>query len=351
MYHKPSICSMSLGRSFAGHSLLDKLEVAARYGFHGIELFYEDLHDFAALTTSSQPSPDDLVTAATAIRNKCTSLNLSVVCLQPFMHYEGLVSRSAHQQRLEELKVWFRLVHALGTDLMVIPSSFLSADKVTADMDLIVADLRKAADMALQQTPVVRIAYEAICWATRVTSWEDSWEAVQRVDRPNFGLCLDTFNMAGKMYADPCTATRCTPDADAVVARSLKRLVATVDVSRVFLLQIADGERLPQVLDSAHPFHLPEQPPRMSWSRNARLFYGEDQYNAYLPTKAILKAIVKGLGFQGWLSFEVFNRVLAETDHGVPEEMARRASASWAKMVKDVGLVVDGQDSRVQAML
>ena len=125
-----------------------------------------------------------------------------------------------------------------------------------------------------------------------------------------------------------------------------------IDIEKVFLIQVADGERLTEPLIKGHPFYNSEQPSRMSWSRNARLFYGEPQHGGYLPVRYVLAAIIQGLGFKGWLSFEVFNRRLAEKDYAVPEEMAKRAAVSWMKMKKDVGLRTgDKTQSKMQAML
>jgi len=342
---------MSLGRSFAGHALPHKLEMAAHYDFKGIELFYEDLYDFSkTISSGSSPSDAEQLTAAAIISKTCSSLGLAIIALQPFMHYEGLISRSQHAKRIREMDLWLDIVHELGTDLILLPSSNLPADQITEDMGLIISDFREVADMGLQRTPQVRFAFEALCWGTRVSTWEESWDVVQRVARSNFGLCLDTFNIAGRIYADPKSSTGCLPDCNIAVSKSLKRLVSTVDVSSVFLVQVADGERLSRPLDETHPFYNVEQPARMSWSRNARLLYGEGQHGAYLPVQSIMSAIIHGLGFKGWLSFEVFNRRLTERDEHVPEEMAQRGAQSWSRMTKDLGLG-ESHPQRIQAML
>lgn len=355
---KRAICTMSLGRCFAGHSLAHKLDMARQYGFTGIELFYEDLVDL----TRDMPGGDteaNQLSAATSIRRLCADRALDIICLQPFMHYEGLLDRELHGRRLQEMRFWVQLAHALGTDLVCLPSSFLAAAELTDDMDRIAEDFRELADLGLASTPVIRFTYEALCWGTRVDTWEASWDIVQRVARPNFGICLDTFNIAGRIYADPAAASGRTPDCDAAVVKSLSRLVSTVERSKVFLVQLADAERLARPLDEAHPFHVAGQPPRMSWSRTARLFYGETAQGAYLPVKSVLDSIVHGLGYEGWMSFEVFNRRLADEDKDVPEKMARRAAVAWEKMARDVHIETAAGTSgataadheRTQAML
>ncbi|KAJ3506213.1 hypothetical protein NM208_g16099 [Fusarium decemcellulare] len=351
MAHKPSICTMSLGRCFAGHSLPHKLDMAQKYGFQGIEVFYEDLLDLAK-SLPGGGTPENQITAARTIRQLCRARNLTIICLQPFMHFGGLIDRDEHEKSLQELQLWFELAHSLGTDLILFPSSFLASEKITEDLDLIVADFIEAADMGLQESPVINFAYEALCWGTRIDTWEASWDIVQRVDRPNFGVCLDSYNILGRIYADPASPSGKTEDCEQATFDSIKRILSDIDNSKLFLIQVADGERLAEPLNQNHPFYNSEQPCRMSWSRNARLFYGEPQYGGYLPCKNVLKAIVQGLGFEGWLSFEVFNRRLTETDKSVPEEMARRAAESWVKMKSDLGLrTEDEMQPRLQAML
>lgn len=341
---------MSLGRCFAGHSLPHKLDMAAKYGFSGIEVFYEELVALTDPMPGGATSANQLV-AANMIRQLCDARGLTIICLQPFMHYGGLIDRELHHQRVGEMYLWVRLAHTLGTDLILLPSSFLPKERVSADVNVVVEDMIEIAEIGLRASPVVRFAYEALCWGTRVDTWEASWEVVQRVDRSNFGICLDSFNIAGRVYADPAVSSGRTENCEQAVIKSMDTLVSSVDVRKVFLLQVADAERLQQPLDQAHSFYSADQPSRMSWSRNARLFYGESQHGGYLPVKTILDAIANGLGFQGWLSFEVFNRKLAETEEGVPEEMARRASQSWTKMKRDLSLRVEEPQARMQAML
>lgn len=358
MAHKPAICTMSLGRCFAGHSLPHKLDMAQKYGFKGIEVFLEDLVDLASSFPGGSSSANKLA-AAGVIRDLCAERDLEIMCLQPFMHYGGRTDRNEHRKQLEEIRLGMKLAHILGTDLLCLPSSFLALEEVTEDMSTIVQDMIDVANLGLQKSPIIRIAYEALCWGTRIDTWEASWDLVQKVNRPNFGLAFDTFNLAGRVYADPVSQSGRNTDCEQALLSSLKTLVSDVDISKVFLLQVADAERLTSPLNENHPFYVASQPSRMSWSRNCRLFYGETQHGAYLPIKTVLSAIVKGLGFEGWLSFEVFNRKLADTHKSVPEEMARRASVAWDKMVRDVPLRVEGAPAqqrettqeRVSAML
>lgn len=315
-----------------------KLETAARHGFEGTEIFYEDLVDYSkVLSGNDEASLTDQIHAAQSIRQLCENLNLDIICLQPLMHYEALVDRVAHRKKIEDAKHWMNLAKELGTDLVLLPSSFLCEEDL-GDTSLVVQDMIEIADLGASTNPPTRFAYEALCWGRRVDTWEKSWNVVEAVNRKNFGICLDTFNIAGRVYADPASESRKTPSSDVAMTETLSRLTDTVDVSKVFLLQVADAEYMQHPLISGHAFHNPEQPPRMSWSRNARLFYGEEQLGGYLPVQSILTAIIHGLKFEGWISFEVFNRRMADENKDVPEEMASRAKVSWNKIVQDLRL-------------
>ncbi|GAB7349873.1 hypothetical protein MBLNU459_g0569t1 [Dothideomycetes sp. NU459] len=336
MVHKLCISSMSLGRAWV-HDLPGKLDQAARYGYEGIELFYEDL-EYHAKTLPGGATHENQVLAAEEIRQMCAERNITIINLQPFAQYDGLRDRSRHDERIQELHRWFELAATLGTDLIQVPACFLPKAECTGDVDVIVGDLQQIADLGLQQSPPIRFVYESLCWSTHIDTWEKCWDVVSRVDRPNFGICLDTYNIAGRIYADPTSPDGKTADAEAATAASMARLVETIDVAKVFFVQIVDAERLDAPLVDGHPFHVAEQPPRMSWSRNCRLFYGEQDRGAYLPIKQITQAFIHGLGFQGWVSHELFNRSMADPSPDTPAEHARRGAVSWAKMVQEIPL-------------
>ncbi|KAL1956994.1 hypothetical protein VTO42DRAFT_6483 [Malbranchea cinnamomea] len=338
MPNRPAIGSMSLGRPWV-HDLPGKLREAARHGFQGIELFYEDLECLAHTVHGGC-----ILSAARHTRQLCDSLQLAVVNLQPFSFYEGLLDRRLHDRLLnEKLPLWFCLANILGTDLIQVPSNFLLPDRTTGavqttgDLSVIVADLQQLADRGLRQSPPIRFAYEALAWGNHVDTWEQCWDIVQRVDRPNFGICLDTFNLAGRVYADPASPTGKTPDADAALRASISRLPTTVDPAKIFFLQVVDGERLATPLDESHDFHVPGQPPRMSWSRNARLFPFEEDRGGYLPVVDVARAFF-ATGFEGWVSLELFSRTLANPHPDTPREHARRGIESYRKLERALKL-------------
>ncbi|ERS96125.1 hypothetical protein HMPREF1624_07661 [Sporothrix schenckii ATCC 58251] len=341
---KLAISSMSLGRCFAGHSFEHKLDMARKYGYLGIEVFYEDLVDVAhTLDTNATnnagdaatPSAESHLAAARWIRAQCQQRGLAVISLQPFMHYEDLRDRAEHARRIEEWRLWLGMAQALGTDLVLVPSTFLPADQLLAGgaVQGRAADLAELADLAAAVH--IRVCYESLCWGTYASTWEDSWAVVDAANRRNLGLCLDTFNIAGAIYADPAAPSGKAVDAEAAVAASMARLQATVPRERVFLVQLVDAERLDAPLGPGHVLYNAEQPSRMTWSRNCRLFYGEEK--AYLPVLQIARTIFHGLGYShDWVSLELFNRCMSDTGAGVPEALARRGVLSWQRLQRDL---------------
>lgn len=333
---------MSLGRAWV-HRLEEKIREASTAGFRGIEIFYEDLEYFARSvagieSSDTTPSPAQLIEAADRVRELCSTQGLAIIGLQPFLFYEGLLDRDEHRARIEKLKVWFEIADALDTDTIQIPSNFLPAEQLSGDMSVIVADMVEVADLGSRRARPIRFAFENLCWGTHIDTWEQAWEVVRRVDRANFGICLDTFNIAGRVWADPASADGKVPDADARFDESLKRLVETVDLTKVFYIQLVDAERLDKPLVEGHEFYAAAQPARMSWSRNARCFMYESDRGAYLPVEKVARAIIHGLGYTGYVSMELFSRTMADPDPKVPHEHAVRGMRSWNRVTEALKL-------------
>ncbi|EPS31671.1 hypothetical protein PDE_06628 [Penicillium oxalicum 114-2] len=326
----PAIATVSLGAAHL-HSLPAKIEAAAQNGQKGLELFHDDLAHFAKKLRDQldhgekiRSDRDYEIDAAHAIRKLCAQKDLQILALQPFRHFEGLLDPDEHARRIHELEHWAELCRILGDNVCIlIPSSFLDASQITGDRDRLVSDLREAADVTFP----VRIAYEALAWGTYVNTWEQSWEIVQRANRPNLGICLDTFNIAARVWADPTSPTgRLPAHADRELSKSMERLVCDVDPDRVWMVQLADGERV----DPNVPFLQTLGAPKLlSWSRNARLFPCEEERGGYLPILTVADACLRGLGYRGWVSMEVFSRTTSDAKPSVPNDHAARAAKSW----------------------
>ena len=109
----------------------------------------------------------------------------------------------------------------------------------SSDFEIIAKDLRRLADLAAQQDPPIQMSVNLCihCLSTLTyngsvrtrcglgvrmctyhlsgfqiarqrlrcrNTWEHTWEICKRVDRPNLGLCLDTFQICGTCSTRPC---------------------------------------------------------------------------------------------------------------------------------------------------
>ncbi|KAJ7191931.1 3-dehydroshikimate dehydratase, partial [Mycena pura] len=320
-----SIYTLSLGKHI---DLLLRLKTAAEAGFTHIELDTDDWYTYAEsyrkLRGLSAEDKECQIYAAQALRSQISGLGLKILCFQPFRHFEGLIDDEERAGRIAEALALFRVMVILETDLFMIPSSFLPAYRISPDLDTIAFDLRTLAELAYSVSPKLRVGFEALAWGTYINTWQQAWDVVQRVDRTNFGLVLDSFNLLGRVYGDPTLPSGVADAGDTDLRLSLGELVAAVPPSRIFLLQIADGAHVSPSFDKTAPL------PRLAWSRTSRLFPGEHERGAYLPVVPFMQAVVGRLGFTGAWSLEYFNADLERRTEpvSVARELAQRGMLS-----------------------
>ncbi|KKZ65552.1 hypothetical protein EMCG_08625 [[Emmonsia] crescens] len=217
--------------------------------------------------------------------------------------------------------------------------------RTTGDMDVIVADLWKVAGLGVRESPPVRFAYEALAWSTHVDMWEACWEVVQRVDRPNFGICLDTFNLAGRVYTDPAVRGGKVVNADA----SLKASLALLMCGRFFIYRLWMRRgwrgRWSRVMNRMFQDSRVECRGRgmRGFLRLRRIVDG------YLPILEVARAFFD-FGFEGWVSLELFSETTADPNPNTPAEHARRGAQSWRKLVRYLGLKVDDTGANASCM-
>jgi len=335
-----AIASFCLGRAKV-HELEPKLEAAAAAGYKGIELFYEDIKIPAERLTDSKNDKHafqkNLFDAETRFKQLCDKHGQEIFVLQPIKNYEGLLSRDKHARKIEKLKMWFKLAKVLGTDMIQIPTNFWS-DNTTGEMDVIVSDLQEEADLGAAEQPPIRFAYEIMAGGAHVNTWQKQWEVIEKVDRDNLGMCLDTYQILAKLWADCTSKSGIKPDADRILEEDLQELKRTVPLDKVYYVQLADAEKLSPPMGPGHPWYDPKMQPTMSWSRNARLFPFEEDRGGYLPVLRMFEFWVFDYGYRGWVSMEVFNRSMFEPGEEVPKEHAVRGVQSWRKCVKALGL-------------
>lgn len=181
-------------------------------------------------------------------------------------------------------------------------SSDTPEEKIGLDRTRFVKDLQQLADMLAEHK--FRLAYENWCWSTHAPTWRDVWDIVEKVDRPNIGLCLDTFQTGGYEWADPTTESGLVDKPKEQLMQefdqSMDDLAATIPADKIYLLQISDAYK-PKKPFSKQPDESGTRP-RGLWSHDYRPL----PFQGYLPVVEVSKAVLK-TGFRSWFSYEVFD--------------------------------------------
>ncbi|KAH8662143.1 xylose isomerase-like protein [Xylariales sp. PMI_506] len=316
---KWAVATISLGKHPL-HSLERKLNAAKRHGFAGIELVRADL-DAHARTHNQTPTE-----SAKQIRALCSSLDIEVLSLNPFKNFEGGLTTPL-KERLELAKEWIDLATTLGAHYLQMPS-YISGDS-TGDETVIIPELQALADLAAESR--VNIAYEAVAFAQHNALWQDSLRIVQAVDRPNFGLCLDSFHIHARLWGDACAPSGLLPDGPRDLEISMEEFLRTCPIDKVFYIQLSDASKFDPPLSKDSPLFagLEVQDARLAWSRSARPFPLEEP--GYFPVVEIAKTWLVDYGWPGWVSLEGFLLETEREENG-PEVMAERAQKSIEKL-------------------
>ncbi|KAH9884007.1 xylose isomerase-like protein [Xylariomycetidae sp. FL2044] len=328
-----SFATCSIGHKDS-HTLPLKLKAISDAGFDGIELSMPDILAYGKMLHGKEPDPKDydaLVEIGKAVRKQVEEHQLQIVMLQPFPNFEGWPKGSKEREdAFERAKGWSRIMEAVDTDMLQIGSS--DAPGISSSFDDMAADLAELADLFAKKDQ--RIAYENWCWATHAPDWKDVWTIVQKANRPNIGLCLDTFQSAGGEWADPTTKSGLKEglspeEVKSRWRRSLEELASTVPGDKIYLLQISDAYKMDPPLeakDSEEGLR-----PRGQWSHDYRPLPYD---GGYLPVKEFLDATTRTTGFIGWLSMEVFDGKGPEKYDDMAE-FANKAMDSLKKLLKD----------------
>lgn len=322
--NKLAIGTLSLGQH-ESHMLDQKIRTLARHGFSGVEVVYKDLDIYA----KSQSLP--LIAGVEAIRRLCDELNLDILSLAPFENFEG--DSSPLDQRLQEAQRWIDIARVLRATYLQVPAHY--GANCSGDESAIVSDLRQLSHLGSAKEPVVSIAYEPMSWSTHVSTWQSTLRLIEAVDCSNFGLCLDSFHILTKLWGSPYEASGKYPTADADLAASLASFKKDFPIDKLFYVQLSDAERFDPVFSKKHPWFVEGEAAEFTWSKHARPFPGETNLGGYLPVGHFLKACVVDVGFQGWISMEIFDRRMRDARFEI-DEAATRATSSWAKLLKEV---------------
>jgi 4-hydroxyphenylpyruvate dioxygenase len=248
---RKSIATVSLSGT-----LEEKLSAAALVGFDGVELFENDLISCAL-------SP-------VQIRQRAADLGLRIELYQPFRDFEG-VAAEVLARNLRRADSKFQVMTELGVDLLLVCSN---VSPTTVDNDELAAEqLGQLADRAAEHG--LRIAYEALAWGRQVADYRRAWSIVAAGNRPNLGLCLDSFHILSRRH-DPAG-------------------IADIPAAKIFFLQLADAPDMQLDL--------------LQWSRHFRCFPGQGSFDLETFTASVIAA-----GYRGPLSLEVFNDVFRQAD-------------------------------------
>lgn len=322
--------NLALGTSCLGlhpsHYLDVKLRAAANHGFTGIEIVYGDLERFSDRHKLS------MTAAADRIRQLCDNSGLHILSLCPFENFEG--SQAPLEERLEVAKSWMNIARILKAKHIQVPAQFDRS--ASTDESVIVSELQQLADLGLAVEPIVAIAYEPMGWSIRYSTWESALQLSNLVDRPNFGLCLDSFHEASKHWGNPADPSGKQPRADQNLADSLQRFEKEFPIEKLFYVQLSDGERFDPLYSKSHPWYLEGEDPLFTWSKHARPFPLESEIGGCMPVVEIVRTWLVNKGFNGWISLETFDRRMRDSTFK-PEDGASRAVRSIKRLQKATG--------------
>jgi sugar phosphate isomerase/epimerase len=172
--------------------------------------------------------------------------------------------------------------------------------------------------------------------ATHAPTWMDVWDIVQRVNRDNVGLCLDTFQTAGGEWADPTTSSGLIEsvskeELETRYKKSLGELAKTVPKDKIYIFQISDAYKPTKAIDTKTGED--GLRPRGRWSHDFRPMPYD---GGYLPIVPMVKAVLE-TGFRSWFSMEIFDG--GEDGKGKEvkdlEEFAKKAMESNKRLIKE----------------
>ncbi|TVY31393.1 3-dehydroshikimate dehydratase [Lachnellula subtilissima] len=318
-----SYASVSVGSPST--PLPEKLSAISSAGFTAIELGFPDLLSFSSSHLGRNVEEDDydsLCEAGKEVKKLCEEKGLSIMMLQPFSNFEGWEDGSKEREdAFLRASGWVRIMTAVGTDMLQVGSTDSPSPTTNPPSpSRLAADLASLADLLAPHS--FRLAYENWCWATYAPTWSTVWDIVQLANRPNIGLCLDTFQTICGEYGDPTTTSTLIQSAglqqklEHNLTVSLKALQESVPADKIYVLQLSDAYRPPMPFkEDGEDGEGNEEPPggdggtkiraRAKWSHDYRPYL----YNggAFTPQCVEMCKAVLGTGFSGWFSVEVFD--------------------------------------------
>ena len=228
--------------------------------------------------------PGGVAAAVEAVR----ASGLRPTGFQVLRDFEGL-SGHLHDYKVDIARSMLEMCAALGSKVLLACSS--TSRHASDDLDVIAADLRKLAMMAVPLG--IKVAYEGLSWGRTVNEFTTSWDVVCRADCPNLGIGLDSFHI--------------------FAAKTSLESVEELDAERIFLVQLSDF-----MWQDTTSFE-----ERMATARTFRVFPGEGVHSEQL---ADLVLRLHKIGYRGDYSYEVFNDDYQQLPLNVVAERARRST-------------------------
>ncbi|MGI8896576.1 MAG: sugar phosphate isomerase/epimerase family protein [Casimicrobiaceae bacterium] len=230
--------------------------------------------------------PGGEAAAVAAVRQS----GLRVTGFQVLRDFEGLPGH-LHLYKVDIAKAMLKLCHALGANVLLVCSTTFA--HAADDAEAFVRDLRKLAMLAVPLR--IRVAYEALSWGRYISEVAQAWDIVERADRANLGLAIDSYHMLA-------TATPLD-------------VLDDVDPEKILFVQLADF--MWQETQS------PEE--RRETARHFRVFPGEGVHSSDI-SKLVRR--IDDNGYRGDYSFEVFNDDYVQLPLATVAARARR-SVKW----------------------
>ncbi|MFS8606813.1 MAG: sugar phosphate isomerase/epimerase [Gammaproteobacteria bacterium] len=236
-------------------------------GFDGLEVWSRDLTDTYG--------------GARGVASLLREAGLEIPAFQLLRDYEG--SDRPRAERLAEAEELFEQMIDLGTDTLLVCAT--ADPRSMPDLEAHVRDLRALADLARARG--LRIGFEPLSWSRWVSTYEQAWACVEAVDRPNFGLVIDTFHVFSR--------------------GSSLRIVDRIEIEKVFMVQLCNAVTMPL--------------PVIEIARHHRRFPADGEW----PVHELVQRL-EARGFEGFYSIEVFNDAYKTRD---PAEIAAQAYRSF----------------------
>jgi len=232
-----------------GGSLEERLSAISAAGYHGVEIFEQDLSMHTGSTNELKTIAEDL--------------GLEIMAFGPFRDFEGAPD-GQRTELFHKARQKFSQMNELGVSRLLVCSN-TSIDG-SGDMSRIAGDLNELGNLAQQFD--IEIGYEALSWGRHIWDYRQAWEAVQLADHSSVGIVIDNWH---------------------IMARELPlEEIQEIPAEKIVFVQLADAPKMQLEL--------------LEWSRHHRCFPGQGDWDMEQFYKILGK-----IKYDGWISHEIFN--------------------------------------------